>query len=254
MNHLSHKISKNIAENKQLRVIVVGATSGIGLAIAYRYLEAGHLVGLTGRRQELLQKVQNEYLGTAYIQNMDVEKAILASSQLENLIAKMEGADIIIVNAGVGFVDTKFDWQKQSQTIAINIAGFSAVASAASQYFTEKGKGHLVGISSIASIRGSDVATCYAASKAYVSNYLEGLRKKFIKAKKPIFVTDVLPGFVDTAMGQSEQRFWVSSADKASRQIIKGIKKKRKIIYVTKRWRLIAWLIKLLPDWIYNRV
>ncbi len=248
---LLHKI---LDEKDQLRIIVIGATSGIGLAIARQYLKAGHLVGLTGRRENILQKVQNEYLGTAYIQNMDVSKAILASAHLENLIERMKGVDIVIVNAGVGFINPQLQWAKQSETIEVNITGFSALSSTAMKFFVEKGKGHLVGISSIASLRGSDVAPDYAASKAYVSNYLAGLRKKAVKAKLPVLVTEVLPGFVDTPMGQSERRFWVTSADKAATQIVKAIRRKRQRVYVSKRWRLIAWLMKIMPDWIYNRI
>ena len=245
---------KILGQKNQLRIIVIGATSGIGMAVARQYLKAGHLVGLTGRRENILLKVQNEYLGTAYIQNMDVSKAILASAHLENLIERMKGVDIVIVNAGVGFTNPRLEWAKQSETIEVNIAGFSALSSIAMKYFIEQGKGHLVGISSIAGLRGSDVATDYAASKAYVSNYLQGLRKKAVKAKIPVLVTEVLPGFVNTPMGQSPQRFWVASADKAATQIIKAIRRKRKRVYVSKRWRLIAWLMKIMPDWIYNRI
>ncbi len=252
---IKHSTPHKIIDKKdQLRVIVIGATSGIGLAIARQYLLAGHLVGLTGRRENLLQAVQAEFLGTAYIQTMDVAKTVLAASQLENLIEKMEGVDIVIVNAGVGFLNPKLKWKKQALTIEINVSGFSALCSSAMKYFLNIGQGQLVGISSIAGIRGSDIAPDYAASKAYVSNYLVGLRKKAKKSKLPIFVTDILPGFVDTAMGQAEQRFWVATPEKAARQIIKAISKKRKTVYITKRWRLIAWLIKIVPDWIYNKL
>lgn len=243
-----------IDPSKQKRVIVIGATSGIGLAIAVEYLKAGHIVGITGRREQNLIAIQQGFLGTAYIQVMDITKAEFASNQLESLIEKMKGVDIIVVNSGVGYVDSTFDWHKQTQTIATNVIGFSAICSASAKYFISKKSGHLVGISSIASLRGSDLATCYAASKAYDSNYLAGLRKHFIKLGLPIKVTDVLPGFVDTAMGQSKQRFWVSSTEKVAKQITNGIAKQKKTLYVTKRWRLIAWLLKIMPDRIYNRI
>lgn len=251
MQQQSHKI---IDEKDQLRIIVIGATSGIGLAIARQYLAAGHLVGLTGRRENLLQTVQTEYWGTAYIQAMDISKAVLASAHLENLIEKMKGVDIVIINAGVGYINPKLEWDKQSETIAINVLGFTAIASTAMSYFLAKGKGHLVGISSIAGIRGSDEATDYAASKAYCSNYLAGLRKKSNKARSEVCVTDVLPGFVDTAMGQSDKRFWVSTTTEAASQIIIGIRQKRSLIYVTKRWRLVAWAMKIMPDFLFNRI
>lgn len=246
--------NKTTDGKKQLRIIVIGATSGIGLAIALQYLKAGHLVGLTGRRENLLQNVQSEYLGTAYIQNMDVSNAVLAASHLENLIEKMKGVDIVIVNAGVGYINQSLEWSKQAETIEVNVLGFSALCTTAMKVFLQQGRGHLVGISSIASLRGSDVAPDYAASKAYVSNYLAGLRKKAVKARTSIKVTDVLPGFVDTPMAQSKQRFWMASKEEAAKQIIRAIERKRKRAYITRRWQLIAWLMNILPDWIYNRI
>jgi len=238
----------------QKRIIIIGATSGIGLALAESYLTAGHLVGLTGRNESVLHDMQDKYLGTAYIETMDVTKPVIAAAQLDNMILAMKGADIIIVNAGVGFVDKSLGWEKQQQTIATNVLGFSAICTAASHYFIKQKKGHLVGISSIASLAGSDLTPSYSASKAYVTNYLAGLRKKFIKMKLTIFVTNILPGFVDTPMGQSQQRFWQSSTEKAAKQIINAIHRKKKTAYITKRWRLIAWLMKILPQWIYNRI
>ena len=113
--------------------------------------------------------------------------------------------------------------------------------------------GHIVGISSVAAIRGSGNEPAYNASKAFQSNYLQGLRQKFHKLKLPVAVTDVQPGFVDTAMAQGEGLFWVAPPEKAAQQIFNSIRKRRKHVYVTRRWRLIAWLLKILPDSLYDR-
>jgi len=128
------------------------------------------------------------------------------------------------------------------------------MANVATKHFLEQRAGHLVGISSIAALRGSGGAPAYNASKAFVSNYLEGLRQKFFHLKLPIVVTNVKPGFVDTAMAQGEGLFWVAPPEKAARQIYKIIKARRTHAYVTKRWRLIGLLLKLMPNYIYNRM
>lgn len=86
-----------------------------------------------------------------------------------------------------------------------------------------------------------------------MSNYLQGLRHKFDKLRLPIVVTDVQPGFVDTAMAKAERRFWVASPERAARQIFTAIRKRKKHVYVSKRWRMIAWLIKVLPDWLAHK-
>ena len=130
----------------------------------------------------------------------------------------------------------------------------AAIANAAFKYFYNQGSGHIVGISSIAAIRGSGEAPAYNASKAFVSNYLEGLRQKARKSGIAITVTEIQPGFVNTAMAKGEGLFWVSSPGKAGQQILKAVNSKKKHAYITKRWRLIAWLLKIIPGWIYNKL
>ena len=126
------------------------------------------------------------------------------------------------------------------------------------KYISDKFKnqkfGHLVAISSIAGIRGNRQATSYFATKAYQINYLEGLRQKVNKLKMKIYLTDVRPGFVKTEMTQGEGLFWVASVEKASKQIYNAISKKRKIVYVTKRWGIIATILKRIPNFIYDKM
>ena len=106
---------------------------------------------------------------------------------------------------------------------------------------------------SIAALRGSRVGPAYSASKAFVSNYLEGLRLRAANAGRSIVVTDIKPGFVDTAMAKGEGLFWVASPQEAARQIYRAIQRKAKHAYVTRRWRLFAWLYRALPDFILAR-
>ena len=101
---------------------------------------------------------------------------------------------------------------------------------------------------------GGAAAPAYNASKAFVSNYLEGLRVRARKQNLDIAVTDVLPGFVDTAMAQGDGLFWVSPPQKAAKQIANAIDRRQSRIYVTKRWQIIAWALKLMPDWLYWRI
>jgi short-subunit dehydrogenase len=118
----------------------------------------------------------------------------------------------------------------------------------AAEHLEARGAGHLVGISSIAALRRNREAPAYGASKAFISNYLDGLRHKYSKLGVPICVTDVLPGFVDTAMAKGDGKFWVASSEKAAHQIWQAIRKRRKRVYVTRRWRMVAWGVKFLPD------
>ena len=87
-----------------------------------------------------------------------------------------------------------------------------------------------------------------------MSNYMQGLRHKFSKLKLPIVVTDVQSGFVNTAMAKGDDLFWVASPEKAARQIFDAIRKRKEHVYVTKRWRVIAWLLRGTPDWLYHKL
>lgn len=185
---------------------------------------------------------------------MDVSIPEEARDILKTVISELGTVDLVVVSAGTGFLDPEPNWTKDKATIDVNVAGFTAIANTAFQQFREQGFGHLVGISSLAAIRGCGDAPAYNASKAYVSSYLQGLRHRIAKEKQPIHVTEIRPGFVDTPMAQGDGLFWVQTPQKVAEQIYRAIQKKRKVAYVTKRWRLIAWILKVLPNAIYHRI
>jgi short-subunit dehydrogenase len=103
-------------------------------------------------------------------------------------------------------------------------------------------------------VRGNGFAPAYSASKAYVSNYAEGLNIKAGKLKAHIVVTDIRPGFVKTKMAKGEGQFWVAPVEKAARQIRAAIAAKKRVAYVTKRWWLIAAIMKRVPYWLYRKI
>ncbi len=268
------------------KVIIIGATSGIGRGLAKVFYSEGYSVGITGRRVELLESLKDELVGEdgdsdlqntvrCFVQQMDLRDIKSSTAGLNDLIKVMGGMDLIILNSGVGFRHDTLNFQEEKETIDVNVTGFVALANLSFNYFIERDNdaaqlsnqsnggqpdaltcngGHIVGISSIASLRGRDEAPAYNASKAFISTYMEGLRHKSVKYKRNIFITDIRPGFVQTAMASNPRAFWSAPVDKASRQIYKAIKKKKKSVYITKRWRLIAILLHILPDWIYNRI
>jgi len=235
------------------KTIIVGGTSGIGRELAKIMAGAGYAVGVCGRRPELLQKLRNEFPGKIFTKQLDVVQP-QAMGQLKELITEMGGTDLVVISAGTGDLNKDLDWKIEKDTIDVNVIGFAAMANVAFEHFRDKGRGHLVGISSIAAIRGGGAAPAYNASKAFVSNYLEGLRQKVSKLRLAITVTDIMPGLVDTPMAKGEGLFWVAPTEKAARQIFEAIEKGKSHAYITKRWRLIAWLLKTLPDSLYKKL
>jgi short-subunit dehydrogenase len=235
------------------KILLVGATSGIGKELAVAYANAGNVVGITGRRVELLRRLHELFPNNMHYAKHDISssgnKAIF-----DDIVRRMDGLDILIISSGIGFDNADLDWELERRTIAVNVAGFSEIINLGYSFFRRQSYGHIVGISSIAAIRGIDSCPAYSASKAYISNYLEAIRKKTKRHKLNISVTEILPGFVDTKMAQGEGLFWVSPVEKAAKQIVRAVQDKRRIAYITKRWKSIAVLLKLLPNALYDRV
>jgi short-subunit dehydrogenase len=233
--------------------IVIGASSGIGRALAVGLSLEGYRVGVVARRTDLLAQLRAELAGPCAIRTVDVTRPELAMPLVRELIDELRDVELFIVSAGAGFDNAALAWQPERDTIAVNVLGFAGMVNVAVAHLEQRGSGHLVGISSLAALRGLGGAPAYAASKAFVSNYLQGVRYRFNKLKLPIVVTDVQPGFVDTRMA-GENRFWTASPETAARQIMAAIRGRKRRVYVTRRWRLVAWLIRIVPDSVYSRL
>jgi len=239
---------------EQKKALIMGASSGIGKELAKILSGKGYIVGRAARRIDLLNELQKALPNKTFIKQIDISKAQDAELQFKEMITEMGGVDLVVISSGYGDLNSKLKWPIEKETIDVNVTGFALIAGISMRHFMERGSGHLVGISSIAALRGQRSAPSYAASKAFVSNYLEGLRHIAIKSGKPIFVTDVQPGFVKTPMSKGNNLFWISTAENAANQIYNAIAKKKTHAYITKRWCLIAWLLKIVPDWIYYKI
>ena len=236
------------------KAIIIGATSGIGKALAQKFADENYIVGITGRRTELLDELKSQKPNLFYTKTFDITDTNTIVENLEDLIKQLGGLDLLIISSGTGDLNQKLDYEIEKRTIETNVTGFTCVANWAFNYFENQKSGHLVAISSIGGLRGSRQAPAYNATKAYQINYLEGLRQKAKKLNTSIFVTDIRPGLVDTEMAKGEGLFWVMPVEKAVRQIFQAIIDKKKVAYVTRRWGLIATILKQIPRPIYDRM
>lgn len=241
------------------KVIIVGATSGIGKALADMYTINGWQVGITGRRTELLDAIRNENPLQVVTECFDVRESDNIK-HIESLIQKLGGLDLLIYNSGFGDPSLNLDWELDRITYETNVKGFIEIVHYAFNYFVGQGHGHIAATSSLASIRGNSWAPAYSASKAFMSVYMEGLHMKAKKnarsarASQTIFITDIQPGFVNTKLAKGNGQFWVAPVEKVARQIFDAIRKRKWRVYVTRRWWLIAQLMKWAPGWLYHRV
>ena len=225
--------------------MILGGSSGIGRALALQLAEENYQVAVTGRRKHLLEELKVQCPKQIIYMATDHTEISSLVQDLEKLIFQLGGLDLLILSSGTGDINPDLDFSIEQWTIALNVTAFTCIADWAAGYFQKQQHGHFAAITSIAGMTGSDVAPAYNASKAYQIGYLAGLRKKMKKLQLPIDITDIRPGFVATDMAKGEGQFWVAPVSKAASQIIDGLKAKRKLVYVTKRWRLIGFVFRL---------
>lgn len=236
------------------KAIVVGATSGIGRGVAELLVSKGYVVGITGRRDELLSEIRDSSPDSYIISCFDINETENVAEKLDELVKALGGLDIFVLSSGTGKRNKDLELEPELMTVKTNVAGFTSAVNWAYSYFEKSGGGKLAAITSIAGIRGIGLSPSYSASKSYQMRYLEALRQKAKTSGGLIKVTDIRPGFVDTEMGNGDGVFWVASVYKASKQILKAIEKKRGVVYITKRWRIIALLLRFIPASVYERL
>ena len=232
--------------------IVIGASAGIGRELAKELSREGYTLGLAARRVELLMELQRELPGESRVARLDVTRPEEARQALDGLIGEIGGADLIVISAGVIFQDP--GPEREAETIAVNVAGFTALFRHAFDYFSARGAGHLVGLSSVAAVRGGNGSPVYNASKAFVSSLMHGYRIRALKSGARVLITEIRPGHVATKMLEGQRGvFWVIPVEAAARGIAAAIRKREKQAYITPRWRLVAWAMRILPDRLYSR-
>ncbi len=239
-----------------MKAVIIGASSGIGAALAEELSRRGYVLGLAARRTDMIMNELQPKLPSpsfaAFMDLLDIESSIEA---LHDLIGRLEGIDLLVINSGVSGRSPGMEREATENLIRINVLGFAGMLHEAYRIFQKQGHGHIVGVSSIASLLPHPNGSAYNASKAFVSNYLDSIRLRIRRRGENISVTDVLPGYVLTPMTEENKRmFWVADVEKAARQIADDIEKKRAVSYVSRRWRLVAWLLSLMPRGILNKI
>ena len=234
-----------------MRILIIGASSGIGRELAIQYAAQGNEVIAIARRKPLLCEL-SQYSSNIQIAQCDISN-IEETNTLLSTIFK-ETIQLAIICSGIGDFNSKLDFAIEKQTIDINIVGWTFCVDTIYKKFEEQSSGHLVILSSCGGLRGESLAPAYSASKAYQMNYNEALCKKAYKSKLPIHITDIRPGLVNTRMAKGNDLFWVMPTEKVAKQIINAIAKKKQVAVVTKRWRFIHWIMRHLPRSLYIRI
>ena len=236
------------------RAIVIGATAGMGRETARLLMQDGYCVGCVGRRQARLDELKSEF-GERCLPcmiDMGSDKAI---EQLEHLIQKMGGCDLMVVciSASADRSREVHNSLRESErrAIQVDLLGFWRAATVAVEHFNKQKAGHLVGVSSILGVVPVGCPD-YSGSKAFMQRYMEALRNQYEQKALSIQVTDIVPGYVAVEWEPSGESFWEADVKTAGRQIFDAIKSRKKTAYITKRWRFVAWLWRVMPDWLFS--
>ncbi|MBP6978616.1 MAG: SDR family NAD(P)-dependent oxidoreductase [Bacteroidales bacterium] len=235
------------------KAIIIGASSGIGKELA-RILAANNFkIGIAGRRLNLLKELAIEKPDSFIVKSFDISVGASIVKYLEEFVIELGGLDLLIICSGIVISNEKLDFQLEKLMIDTNVSGFTIIADWAFNYFQNQKSGHLVGVSSVGGLRGWRDFPAYNAGKAYQICYLEGLRNKAFHTGLPIVITDIRPGYVDTDLMTGVYKIWISPANKVATQIYRAIRNRKKIAYVTRRWAIIAFLLKIVPNRFYER-
>ncbi len=235
------------------RIIIVGATSGIGRALAERYARMNCLVGITGRRTELLEEIKDKYPKHILVQPMDICEDS-ATAELQSLIDCMGGMDILILNSGYGKATEELISEIEIQTVQTNALAFTRLIVFGYNYFkAHDHKGHIVVTSSVASVRGLRQAPAYSATKRYMRHYVDCLAQRARHEKLPIKFTTLMPGFISTDFLSNVKYPLVVPLSKAIDSIFYAIEKQKRAVYLPFRWNFVVFFWRLVPKWIWER-
>lgn len=235
------------------KAIIVGASSGIGEGLAETLVKDGYMVGITGRREEKLMAIKEKYPENIITCAFDVTEWAYSKKCIDHLLEELGGVDLFIYCSGLGATNKYFDFLIDYKVIRVNIIGFTNAITHIYKYMIGQGHGHIVNISSVAGLRGHHHHAAYHSTKSYQSKYMESLRKLCFKSNCNIKVTDIRPGFVQTEFIEKRPAFLVSSLAKAVKQMYHAIKMQRKVVYVSRRYMIIAFLMKVFPACLYDR-
>ncbi len=236
------------------RIIIIGATSGLGYKVAELYLEKGWMVGVAGRRDELLEEFKKKEPQRVFTKRIDVTSDD-APNVLREFISELGGMDVFLNCSGMGRKNLTVERGIEVETVATNVKGFTAVLLEAFDFFKEQGYGHLAVISSVSGTRGLGVAPSYSATKAFQQFYMQALTQNvLINGFKKITFTDIRPGFVATDFINETDYPLVLSADKVAKKIVKAIDKKKRVATIDWKFSVIVFVWRLLPRALWEKL
>ena len=236
------------------RVIIIGASSGIGREVVLLFLKAGCRVGVVARREDRLRELADQYPERVEWERVDVTAAD-SLERLQALVDRLGGMDIYFHASGIGSQNQGLKPDIEDSTVQTNVVGFTRMVDFAFNYFAKQGGGQIGAITSIASTRGLGPAPSYSATKAFQTHYLEALTQLSCSRRLGITITDIRPGFVDTDLLAGDFHYPMKlSKEKVAKAIYRALAKKKPVLTIDWRYRLLVFFWRLVPPPIWRRI
>ena len=230
-----------------MKVVIIGASSGMGMEVAKLLLAEGHSLGVAARREDRLQSLKQLAPDRVEVAAIDVT-ADDAAERLRALIERLDGMDLFFYASGIGKQNRTLTPEIELNTVNTNGLGFTRMIGEAYRYFAERGEGHIAAITSIAGTKGLGPAPSYSATKAMQNVYLQALEQQANARGLKIRFTDIRPGFVDTDLLKGDFHYpMMLKPEKVTRQIVKAINNKRHIKVIDWRYAVMTACWRRIP-------
>jgi len=250
--------------NKLLsNIFITGASSGIGRALARefaaRYAGRNLILGLVARRldalQQLADELQTKHKITCAIYSLDVRDSAALQTAAQDFVARFGAPNIVIASAGVSrgtLTELTDDIPAFQAVMDINVMGMVHTFNPFIAVMRQTGQGQLVGVASVAGIRGLPGAGAYSASKAAVISYLESLRVEM--RAYSIDVTTIAPGYIRTPMTDvnNYKMPFLMDVDAFAKQFIDAVENKRRFIFIPWQMGMLARFMRLIPPALWD--
>lgn len=249
-----------MTKNKTGTIIIVGASSGLGRTIARTYAARGWKVGVCARREQPLRELADEFPSLVEWQTLDVTTTD-SGRQFIDFVRCLGGVDIVLYAAGCGWNNPMLEPDDDERTVATNVDGFTRIVNAAFTWFAQNTtpsgrRAQLCAITSIAGTKGIGISATYSATKRYQNTYLQALSQLANTRRVDLSVTDIRPGFIDTALLDTSAHHYpmLMDVDYAARRIVRAIDRRWRIAYVDWRWHAVVMAWRLIPSCLWRNL
>lgn len=239
------------------KIVIIGASSGMGMRVAADFARLGWRVGVAARREDRLKELKEKYPDRIEYLTIDVT-APDAQERFYKLIELIDGMDYLLYAAGCGWRNPELDNSRDEECLGVNVLGFTRIINAAYKYFRDTAnlhRGHIAAITSVAGTKGIGVSATYSASKRYQWSYLQAIDQLAHQQHVNVAITDIRPGFVDTPLLAGNDPYPLEmSVDYVAPRLEKAMLRAKRVAVIDSRWAVVTALWKLIPDRLWRHI